>query len=198
MIKNEIILEINIKVKKSKERIINSFENAKRENPSWDWNEIEGKENEDEIKECEIYINDKKIEFTYDYIFKNKGKYIIKYKFKKLLNSCNFMFFDCVSLSSIDLSNFNTQNVTNMESMFYNCNSLSSLDLSNFNTQNVTNMVYMFSDCNSLSSIDLSNFNTQNVTNMGYMFYNCNSLSSLDLSNFNTQKVTNMNYMFYK
>ena len=27
-------------------------------------------------------INDKKIEFTYDYLFKNKGKYIIKYKFK--------------------------------------------------------------------------------------------------------------------
>ena len=45
MVKNEIILEINIKVKKSKERIINSFENAKRENPDWDWNNIETKKN---------------------------------------------------------------------------------------------------------------------------------------------------------
>ena len=105
---NEIILEINIKYNNSKKRIINSFENTKREKPGLDWNNIEGKENEDEIKECEIYINDKKIEFTYDYIFKNKGKYRIKYKFKKLLNSCSFMFFDCESLSSIDLSNFNT------------------------------------------------------------------------------------------
>ena len=176
MAKNEIILEINIKDNNSKKRIINSFENAKRVNTDWNWNNIENKENEDEIKECEVYINGKKIEFTYDYIFKNKGKYIIKYKFKKLLNSCNFMFFCCESLSSIDLSNFNTQNVTNMEYMFYNCNSLLSIDLSNFNTQNVTNMRYMFYNCKSLSSIDLSNFNTQNVTNMESMFYDCNSL----------------------
>ena len=54
--------------------------------------------------------------------------------------------------------------------MFYGCNSLISLDLSNFNTQNVTNMGCMFYHCNSLKSLDLSNFNTQNVTNMGAMF----------------------------
>ena len=51
MAKNEIILEINIKNNNSKERIINSFENAKRENPEWNWNNIETKENENEIKE---------------------------------------------------------------------------------------------------------------------------------------------------
>ena len=131
MIKNEIILEINIRENNSKERIINSFENTKRENPYLNWNKIdETKENEEEIKDCEIYINDKKIDFTYDYIFKNKGKYIIKYIFKKLLNSSNYMFYNCNSLLSIDLSNFNTQNVTNMDSMFYKCNSLSSIDLS--------------------------------------------------------------------
>ena len=49
-------------------------------------NNIETKKNEEEIKECEIFINGKIIDFTYYYIFKNKGKYLIKYKFKKLLN----------------------------------------------------------------------------------------------------------------
>ena len=34
------------------------------------------------------------------------------------------MFFECSSLISLDLSNFNTQNVTDMILMFYNCNSL--------------------------------------------------------------------------
>jgi surface protein len=34
--------------------------------------------------------------------------------------------------------------------MFYYCNSLKSLDLSNFNTQNVTEMYGMFSGCESL------------------------------------------------
>ena len=43
MVKNEITLEINIKNKNSKERIINSFENTKREIPEWDWNNIETK-----------------------------------------------------------------------------------------------------------------------------------------------------------
>ena len=34
--------------------------------------------------------------------------------------------------------------------MFYECNSLTNLNLSNFNTQNVTNMSWMFDNCNSL------------------------------------------------
>ena len=34
--------------------------------------------------------------------------------------------------------------------MFWGCKSLISLDLSNFNTQNVTDMGCMFSGCNSL------------------------------------------------
>ena len=63
-----------------------------------------------------------------------------------------------------------------MSWMFYDCNSLISLDLSNFNTQNVTNMRRMFCECNSLISLDLSNFNTQNVTNMYNIFYDCNSI----------------------
>ena len=37
-----------------------------------------------------------------------------------------------------------------MRRMFYECNSLISLDLSNFNNQNVTNMYNIFYDCNSI------------------------------------------------
>ena len=63
--------------------------------------------------------------------------------------------------------------------MFYNCKALSSLDLSNFNTQNVTSMFAMFSHCEALTSLDLSNFNTQNVTSMFAMFYDCTSLTTI-------------------
>ena len=83
-----------------------------------------------------------------------------------------------------------------MESMFYYCSSLTSLDLSNFDTSNVTNMSYMFDGCRSLTSLDLSSFDTKQVTNIGSMFYHCSSLTSLDLSNFDTSNVTNMSYMF--
>ena len=106
------------------------------------------------------------------------------------------MFYNCNSLKSINLSNFNTSSVTNMEYMFNNCNSLKSINLSNFNTSSVTNMRYMFENCNSLKSINLSNFNTSSVTFMNSMFYLCNSLESIDLSNFNTSSVTNIQYMF--
>ena len=60
------------------------------------------------------------------------------------------MFHGCELLTNLNLSNFNTQNATNMEWMFYNCKSLTNLDLSKFNTQNVTDMGGMFSDCKSL------------------------------------------------
>ena len=38
-------------------------------------------------------------------------------------------------------------NITNMSWMFYNCSSLTNLDLSNFNTDNVTDMFGMFYNC---------------------------------------------------
>ena len=48
-----------------------------------------------------------------------------------------------------------------MSSMFYKCTSLVSLDLSNFDTQNINDMSSMFNECNSFVSLDLSNFNTK-------------------------------------
>ena len=54
------------------------------------------------------------------------------------------MFGGCSSLKNLNLSNFNTNNVTNMYCMFFHCSSLTNLNLSNFNTNNVTNMECMF------------------------------------------------------
>ncbi len=59
--------------------------------------------------------------------------------------------FSYCSLTSLNLSYFNTNNVNNMSHMFYNCSSLTSLNLSNFNTNNVKDMSRMFHICSSLS-----------------------------------------------
>lgn len=107
------------------------------------------------------------------------------------------MFFDCSSLTTLDVSHFNTQNVTNMQGMFVNCKSLTSLDVSHFDTQNVKDMSGMFKNCSSLTSLDVSHFNTQNVESMPTMFYDCKKLTSLDVSKFDTRNVTNMFSMFY-
>lgn len=106
-----------------------------------------------------------------------------------------YMFFGCNSLTSIDLSNFDTSNVTDMNNMFHGCKALTSLDLSNFNTSNVTAMTAMFKDC-LLTSLDVSNFNTSNLVTMNSIFNGCKALTSLDVSNWNTSKVVNMGYAF--
>ena len=126
--KNIIIGEIYINKNNINEkiRIINSFENWKREN--WwrgDREDDYKYENEKEIKEnIEIKINEKIIEFTYNYKFKKEGKYKIEYLFKNNLTKTNYMFFGYKSLTDLNLSNFNTQNVTNMNHMFRGCKSL--------------------------------------------------------------------------
>ena len=108
------------------------------------------------------------------------------------------VFYRCSSLRSLDLSNFNTSNVTNMGNMFDGCSSLTNLDLSSFNTSNVTKMSNMFYGCSSLTNLDLSSFNTSNVTSMRAMFFECQLLTILDLSGFDTSKVTDMMWLFNK
>ena len=110
----------------------------------------------------EIYYNGIKMNMNeYGYLYpqnisinvtslENENEIVIKWN--KKFDSTNRMFYECFDIISIDLSNFDTSSVTNMEFMFSCCSSLTSLDLSNFNTQKVTDMKNMFYNCNSLTS----------------------------------------------
>ena len=73
--------------------------------------------------------------------------------------------------------------------MFSRCSSLKELNLSNFNTNNVTDMSQMFYECSSLKELNLSDFNTNNVTDMRYMFNGCSD----DLKNIIRDKYKNIN-----
>ena len=106
------------------------------------------------------------------------------------------MFYGCRSLTSIDVSSFNTSLVKDMSSMFSGCIGLTSLDVRNFNTASVEDMREMFCACAELTSLDVSSFNTSNVTRMYAIFYGCTSLTKLNLENFVTANVENMNNMF--
>ena len=57
------------------------------------------------------------------------------------------MFCYCLSLIELDISNFNTNNVTNMKCMFFKCSSLKELNLSNFNINIENDMRYMLDGC---------------------------------------------------
>ena len=107
-----------------------------------------------------------------------------------------YVFSDCNGLTSLDVSNWDTSKVITMNSMFSGCIGLTSLDISHFDTSKVTDMSLMFAGCNGLTSLDVSHFDTSQVVNMSGMFYNCSNLTSLDVSNFNTSRVTDMSLMF--
>ena len=99
-------------------------------------------------------------------------------------------------METIDLSSFNTSEVTTMNTMFYMMNSLKSIDVSGFNTSKVTDMNAMFDLTGVIEQLDVSNFDTSNVTDMKWMFFGLNKLKKLNLTNFDTNKVTNMYGMF--
>ena len=144
----------------------------------------------------ELYINGKQNKYKSYFIPEKEGIYDILLIIKILMTNCCCLFYDINNLESLDLSSFNTQNVTNMSYMFFNCKKLTNLYLSSFNTQNVTDMSYMFYRCSDLKSLDLSSFDTNNVTDMSYMFNFCSNLKYLDLSSFNIKGVTDVNDVF--
>jgi surface protein len=111
------------------------------------------------------------------------------------ITDCTDMFFYCQNITSLDVSELDTSNVTTMEGMFRYCEKLTSLDLSNFNTSKVTSMTQMFYYCAKITSLDLSSFNTSNVTTMTNMFTR-SGVKSVNLSSFNLGKVTDMAGLF--
>ena len=110
----------------------------------------------------------------------------------KPLLSTSYMFWSS-SATKIDVSNFNTSNVTNMQAMFLFSNS-TILDISGFDTSKVTDMSNMFRGVKA-TTLDVSKFNTNNVTNMSDMFSGA-KVTALDVSNFDTKNVTDMSNMF--
>ncbi len=130
------------------------------------------------------YENVKKIEFNSCFDTSN-------------VTNMAYMFYDCKSLTSLDISNFNTSKVTDMQGMFNDCHGLESLDLSSFDTHKVKDMSYMFSDCATLTNLDLDSFRTSKVTDMSWMFSRCEKLEVLNISSFDTDHVKDMKYMFY-
>lgn len=117
------------------------------------------------------------------------------------------MFKGCSSLTTTGFQPFinklNTEQAQNMCAMFGSTKSITYLDLSNFDTSNVTDMSWMFeNDSNLINIIFGQNFKTSNVVgakeNQGFagMFQNCTALIALDLFSFDTSNVASMWYMF--
>ena len=104
------------------------------------------------------------------------------------------------NLLTLDLSSFDTQNVTNMELMFSGCENIQKIIIPpTFTTSKVISMWGMFEDCKNLNSLDLSSFDTKNVYDMSSIFSRCRNLKylNLNLTTFDVKNVTFLEEMFY-
>lgn len=107
------------------------------------------------------------------------------------------MFNDCHSLISLDLSKFNTSKTTSVNGMFYGCTKLTSVNFGNNDFQKVTDANNMFRRCKSIVNLDLSNFVGTNISYMNLAFGECSSLETINLSNFANTKQVSVSQMFY-
>lgn len=136
-------------------------------------------------------------------------------------STCSFMFVD-INVLEIDLTEFDTTNIVDMDYMFLeadlgDCLSLgsptnaqatntesSSIDAQantpgrntlTLNTEGVTSMSGMFKDCK-VKHLDLSSLRTNNVTDFSDMFCSCNDLIDLNVDGFDTSNAEDFHGMF--
>lgn len=93
--------------------------------------------------------------------------------------TCAYWFRDFSTLAQIEgIENLNVSEATSLRGMFDGCSSLERLDLTRFDTSNVTDMTDMFRDCGSLTSIAAGDsFVTTELSDPDQrMFYGCTAL----------------------
>ena len=192
-VRDKILITLKVNARDINKEIyfLNNKDNTKGKNE-----ELENLNNED----CQILINGKSKNFSKFFKPEKEGEYEIEIIFKKKLKNCSYMFANCEKIIKLDLSSFDSSQVTNMYYMFGRCYELKEINLSNIQTEKVTNMGYLFDKCKKLKNITLpDSFDTNNVENMEYMFHDCNSLEKIDFPpSFITKKVKSMECMFFK
>ncbi|MCL2361806.1 MAG: BspA family leucine-rich repeat surface protein [Defluviitaleaceae bacterium] len=106
------------------------------------------------------------------------------------------LFRNASSLTSLDLSSWDTRNVINMGRMFMGANNLVHLNINGWDTSRVQRMHHMFQEANSLTSLDVSDWDTSRVITMHAMFTNVRGITQLEVSSWNTSNVTDMYGIF--
>lgn len=124
-------------------------------------------------------------------------------------STCSFMFVD-INVSEIDLTEFDTTNIVDMDYMFLeadlgDCFSLGSptnaqantpdRNILTLNTEGVTSMSGMFKDCK-VKHLDLNSLRTHNVTDFSDIFCSCNDLIDLNVDGFDTSNAEDFHGMF--
>ena len=95
-----------------------------------------------------------------------------------------YWFQDFRNCTNFNLSLLDTSNVTSFGHIFYNCQTVRSIDLSNWDFSSAITQTSMFACCDKLEHIDFGDWVPDKLRFYSWMFSGCSSLS-LDCSNWN-------------
>ena len=101
-----------------------------------------------------------------------------------------YMFAECEDIKKIiGIENLDVSKLQSANAMFYGCQNLVELDLTNWNPILLNSAWNMFSYCSNLKIIkNIENWQLPNIKNVSYMFYKCTKLD-VDLSNWNLRNI---------
>lgn len=105
------------------------------------------------------------------------------------------LFSSVTAINGLEL--LDTSAVTAMDYMFHRCKSLVTVDVSTFDTSNVTSMSHMFGDVlngsMALTSINFGEkFVKSTVVDLSYMLYYCSKLATLNIDDWDISNVVNI------
>ena len=133
-----------------------------------------------------MIVDNKRVIPSKEYIFNSIGPHKVNI-LMDISNSSSLskMFYQIKNLTSLSFTkHFKTNKITSVKGMFSSCSSLTSINFTSWNTENIQDFSSLFTFCSSLKSIDLSNFNTKSVKYINNVFYKCKNLSAINLTNF--------------
>ena len=103
------------------------------------------------------------------------------------------------AIKTVDVSEIDFSQTTNIEALFQIDKSITNLDVSSMNVVNVTSMIQTFYDMQSLQSLDISMWNTSKVTDVGFMLAYLESATTIKFpKTLVNSKVTNMQGLFFE
>lgn len=99
-------------------------------------------------------------------------------------NILDSMFNMCLNLKVLNMTNVSMPtSVESVKYMFYNCSSLTTLDLSSLHFSNLRSIESCFGYCSSLQTLNIANWNLAQATSTANAFKYCSKLENLSIGN---------------
>ena len=113
------------------------------------------------------------------------------------LNDISYIFYT-LNMEVVDISGWNTSNVTTMENMFSFCDKLKNIiGIENLDVSKLEDATSMFYGCENLVESDLTNWNPVSLQNAQQMFFNCSNLKIIkNIENWQLPNIKCVRYMF--